>query len=606
MISKLLLAVSIILVAVFSVGRGLAQDPTPSPIQPPIVSPFGDLCESYSKVDFTPPLTTSTDIVSGNSTSSSPIPEPSTLDTNTNQFLAQSPAIDEFEKNRWKASNRFMLILTVAEYDEQSWNIPIEDLQAPQIANYFADLGYKGYGQATPKILDSQNTTRDSLLNELRGYALTANDSLTIYIIAHGSSEDEEFHIFLRNSSLSITDITNVLKSKESRNFIFLDSCHSGKALENNTPISHLRNTVIITATRDHDQKTEEISISPGAAGTIQNLNVRASAFSYYLTRALDKDWDLVDGGDGLISYDELTDYLKRRLKCGYHNKTVNVTMVPSIIGLNKDELLAFRRSKVRDPNSYQWSDVLTQAVYAILEERLYKAQGNATLIKQPNLYSGLFISIIGRIRTSANLPGINARKVHTVKKLPIDKDIPILKLGTEFKELNDQLKTYEDHFAGNDDKKSKTLKLLSSGDFDSAAFILADIKINPIDHNSKQPTASQKDYLLLALAERSAGNISSAIETYDRALLEYPDDPKLMIEKASTLIFLPGDSTNKKSIDLALAAIKAEIKVNGKVSSSTEKSLERFQGQLDFLKRSGDLATFNQALSEIKSTSQP
>jgi hypothetical protein len=94
-------------------------------------------------------------------------------------------------------------------------------------------------------------------------------------------------------------------------------------------------------------------STSAGASSSAYELHGSGrSAFGYYFARALKEDWACSDSSarDGILTLEEINEYLKDRLQLASDKGAVDALMIPRMLARDKDALLAYRADKYVEP----------------------------------------------------------------------------------------------------------------------------------------------------------------------------------------------------------------------------------------------------------------
>lgn len=521
-----------------------------------------------------------------------PASTPAPLDNLSSSSLSAVPEanpihsllISDFTDKRWNIGQKYLLVITVNGTD------PIDDLDAGKIARFFKKYKFVGFQDDSPRVISAENATEKTIQEELTSYILGPDDSLVVYIMAHGEQANGDFRFNVaKEGSMTMSDLIGIFsakidpqREKNPKIFVVFDSCHSGKA--NFTKISKEDYRNIVTITSASEQ---------GEAAFMKN-GVKASALSYYLNRALNEDWKIADkDSDGILTYQEAVNYLKIRLKCASKNNEITVDMDPSIDGLNQTEALAFEPVKANNFDSQFWQEFILGQSYAILNERLQSIYGNIHLINNQDYFAKLPI-LTSKIRKMV-------MSKHTITASIINERNEVDEKIDNFNSYGNRVEIYNRFLQDKPQSQSGadggsyvgSVKLLSDNKYKEAIKIL--IEIEKSDKNQ-----SEQLYMTLGLAQRYTGTLSSATETYDRGLKRFPESTKILLEKASTIVFAEGDTKTKESIKIFSQGVEIELKKYGVLLIDTQKSIESFRSQLDFLKRTGDLVSFNKQIEDL------
>lgn len=533
--------------------------------------------------------------------------------------------VSQFISDTWKNKqrHRFMLVIVADKYGSDSFDV--QDTSPAKIAETFNNLYYEGATNDNPPledkpplpvILSGAKATTTAITDEIKKYsALSSDDSLLIYILAHGEATPNDFKFYTYDSFVTMTTLVDVTSGIKAPIYIVLDSCNSGKAIASSKiSTEDLKNTVVIAA-----------SPEDGEAAFMKDI--KASAFSYFFNRAVDEDWDFADDNhDGVITFFEINQYLQNRLSCAVqHNDltTENKKEVEPKIngGGDYNQPLAFKADKITTQMSPFWDHYQDQHTYALLTEHLRILNGNLFLInkvdsgfkinisahvKEPLIYSDQTVNknpSNAQIQTAKQkLEFLSGYETNNAAALTWGNNEALNKRYLDFQKYAAALELYQNAIATSSNEKSyrQALRLTAYGAYNSAIKMLAELEIKP------DTKPDEQFYLLFGLAERFAKNLNEAVAVYDRGLTKFPAGTKLMMEKAATIVLLAGDATGKDSINLFLKAIEIELKRNPKLSIETQKSVDSFWAQLQFLQRTGDLSSFDEQLAGLKEKYKP
>ncbi len=149
----------------------------------------------------------------------------------------------------------------------------------------------------------------------LSGHGAT-DASNNYYYVPHDAELDADAGLFLPKRSTAIPDseILHTLKSLRGHALFFFDTCHAGRAsgvrlkgqVDLRPFVNELRsaqNGVIVLASSDGSELSQERS------------DWKNGAFTYALKEGLAGKADVVGGGDGIVTVDELGLYVKERVK---------------------------------------------------------------------------------------------------------------------------------------------------------------------------------------------------------------------------------------------------------------------------------------------------
>lgn len=270
--------------------------------------------------------------------------------------------------------NRYRLVIGVGENSvDASMNRTFVDPTAAWVDSHLAALGFKplpSFMGHTPYLAGPAATKQAIMaaLSEMESVT-TAQDYGVIYYVGHGSialsNNDLTLGVYdrpvARDDGIRVSDVLGTLEFGDFRSDIteiphyvlILDACFSGNAAIGARTVVGTTNNVqrlqqiqgqivppqiaIIAATSDGDSTS---------AYELHGTN--ASAFGYYFGRALNEDWACSDAitPDGILTLNELTTYIKNRLKLAADQQATDALMVPTILNKDMDAFIAYDATK--------------------------------------------------------------------------------------------------------------------------------------------------------------------------------------------------------------------------------------------------------------------
>jgi hypothetical protein len=145
----------------------------------------------------------------------------------------------------------------------------------------------------------------------------------------------------LRRTHDDITEIPHYI--------LILETCYSGvAAIGTHIKIDTSNNVQRIVQIQGQvvpDQITILTATADGVDNRAYDLHgTQLSAFGYFFARALHEDWACVDANvpDGILTLQEIVDYLKERLKKAYDLMTIDGPMTPAILERDESSFIAY------------------------------------------------------------------------------------------------------------------------------------------------------------------------------------------------------------------------------------------------------------------------
>jgi hypothetical protein len=285
-----------------------------------------------------------------------PPPPPDVIDTTLNQ------------------RKRYRLVIGAGENStDPSMNRSFVDPTASLVDSRLAGVGFKplpSLASTTPYLAGPAATKQAIMtaINEMVSVT-SGQDYGVIYYVGHGSITWNNLDLTLgvydrpvtRDDGVRVSDILGVLEFTDWHSnvteiphyLLVLDACFSGNTTLADRAILTTRNNVqrvekiqdqivppqiaILTATSDGDSNS---------AYELRGTN--ASAFGYYFARAVKEDWACSDSitPDGILTLNELTTYLRNRLKLASDQGYTDALMVPTILNRDENAFIAYDASK--------------------------------------------------------------------------------------------------------------------------------------------------------------------------------------------------------------------------------------------------------------------
>lgn len=277
---------------------------------------------------------------------------------------------------------RYRLVIGVGQfkYDPTTNNRSYVEPTAVLVDARLDELGYEplpGVSQSGKPYLVGPAATRSAITAALQEMARVTQgqDFGIIYFVGHGNIPPSGVDLTLGiydepvapDQGYRVTDIFGILQTSNYLTsiaqiphlFVILDTCFSGTvaqpsrvAVVNTGGVQHLAEipgggpvipdqVAILTATA---------AGSDSSAYELQGTGL--SAFGYYFARALKDDWPCSDSlaRDGIVTLQEMKEYLTKRLKLASDKGAVLKPMSPSMLARDQDALLAYRADKYVEP----------------------------------------------------------------------------------------------------------------------------------------------------------------------------------------------------------------------------------------------------------------
>jgi len=269
---------------------------------------------------------------------------------------------------------RYRLVIGAGEYSlDASMNRSFVDPTASMVDSRLAELGFlplPSLASQTPYLAGAAATKAAVMaaLNEMLSVT-SQQDYGIIYYVGHGSIALSNNDLTLgvydrpvgRDDGIRVSDILGTLEFGDWRSditeiphyLLILDACFSGNAALGNRVAMNTTNNVQRLEQIQGQIVPPQIAIiaatSDGDSSSAYELHgTNASAFGYYFARALKEDWACSDAitPDGILTLNELTTYIKDRLKLASDQGFTDALMVPTILNKDMNAFIAYDPSK--------------------------------------------------------------------------------------------------------------------------------------------------------------------------------------------------------------------------------------------------------------------
>lgn len=269
---------------------------------------------------------------------------------------------------------RYRLVIGAGEFGaDPKMDRDFVDPTARLIDARLAQLGYLPLPTLSAKpYLIGKDATKTAIMAAVQEMArVTSSQDLgVIYYVGHGSippsHADLELAVYDRpvspDSGIRVSDLLGTLETstvwraniKEIPHFLLiLDTCFSGNAaLGTTTVLDTVGNSLQTLQTIVYQQVPSQIVImsatAPGANNSAYELGTTGvSAFGYFFARALKEDWACADTDpDGILTFAELIDYIRDRLRLAYTNHELVAPMVPKSLNGVDEDFIAYDPTK--------------------------------------------------------------------------------------------------------------------------------------------------------------------------------------------------------------------------------------------------------------------
>jgi hypothetical protein len=271
---------------------------------------------------------------------------------------------------------KYRLVIGVGENQfDQSANRDYVDNTAKLVDEKLEKLNYAplpsfAKSSALP-YLAGKNATKEAIMKALveMQHEMGQGDIGVIYYVGHGgvtpSNRDVILSVYDRpianDEGIRVDDILGTLELNRTRSaihevpnyFIVLDSCLSGNAAQGNRTVLVDDGGIQRIESIEGRIVPEQVAILTSTASgrdpeAYQLAGTAVSAFGFFFARALDEDWDCVDRPqpDGILTLDEISDYLEKKLELAYSLKATPAKMSPTLLEKDKKEFLAYNAER--------------------------------------------------------------------------------------------------------------------------------------------------------------------------------------------------------------------------------------------------------------------
>ncbi|HXX72763.1 MAG TPA: hypothetical protein VEI80_03640 [Candidatus Acidoferrales bacterium] len=218
-----------------------------------------------------------------------------------------------------------------------------------------------------PPFLAGSSASKDAIKRALLDMlmVLDPDDLGVIYYIGHGvptlDNKDLSLAVFDRpvgpDEGLRFSDVLGILELSETRKqiseiphlIIILDTCFSGNVAMGPSTAIQTKNNLQRVVQIENAIVPDKITILTATADgddtrAFELKAAKVSAFGYFLMRALNEDWACADkdSPDGIMTVEELNDYLTERLALAHDNNQIEGSMVPQILEKEKKVFIAY------------------------------------------------------------------------------------------------------------------------------------------------------------------------------------------------------------------------------------------------------------------------
>jgi hypothetical protein len=275
--------------------------------------------------------------------------------------------------NAWNSRKRYRLVIGAGEFViDPSMNRSYVQPTAALVDASLAALGYLPLPNLSGgPYLTGKNATKAKITAAITQLATLTKgqDYGIIYYVGHGaitpSNHDLSLSVWDRpvaaDEGVRVSDLLGTLENHDWHSnitniphyMLILDACFSGNAaLGVQTTIVTTNNVQRIVEIQNQIVP-EQIAIlaatADGDSSKAYDLHgTNLSAFGYYFSRAITKDWACADAitPDGILTLNELSTYMKNRLKLAWTQKAIDAPMVPSILNKDANAFIAYDASK--------------------------------------------------------------------------------------------------------------------------------------------------------------------------------------------------------------------------------------------------------------------
>lgn len=135
-------------------------------------------------------------------------------------------------------TNLYFLSIAVSDYEDDSLDLKYPVYDVNSIRKQLLEKGKFVFNKVYNYELHNKEVTKDKIRKTVNDISkkIKLNDTFILYIAGHGISEDGLYHFlpYRKKEKISINDIKdNISNIRVNKSLIFLDTCESGAAIEN-------------------------------------------------------------------------------------------------------------------------------------------------------------------------------------------------------------------------------------------------------------------------------------------------------------------------------------------------------------------------------------
>jgi hypothetical protein len=217
---------------------------------------------------------------------------------------------------------RHGVVIGIEKYQDPRLNLRCARADAEAVYRLMTDPGCGMFSADNVKLLVDEQATRENIWKALSHVRRSAreDDTVWIYFAGHGAPEQSDLYWVpfdadvddLFATGLGGDQINRVLEEiRAGRTLMFLDCCHAAAvACKKNPTRDVLTPEQLFNRYKGKGRIT--FSSSDGREKSVELSDVGHGAFTYFLVKGLRGEADR--GGDGVVTADELWDYLNRRV----------------------------------------------------------------------------------------------------------------------------------------------------------------------------------------------------------------------------------------------------------------------------------------------------
>ncbi len=235
--------------------------------------------------------------------------------------------------------NLYLLSIGISDFTQSDYNLNYADDDAHAISQVFKNRKDKLYGNIIVKELVNEKATRHNILNEFRWLEenATQKDLVVIFIASHGFNEKNHFYILphdgdpenLRETGVDWQNFAEVLANLPSKVLMLVDACHSGQL---GTNVGYVNNTEALRTMSSVENGVIIMSASTGDEYSLENTDWGHGAFTLALLEGLEKGQADIFPVDKTVFIDELSTYVKPRVRSLTNNHQNPTIQIPSTI----------------------------------------------------------------------------------------------------------------------------------------------------------------------------------------------------------------------------------------------------------------------------------